>query len=105
MDSNAKTTAKTMDWSQPIEVDDSLPPSVAQETVDQLQPEEGDLGGPLVLDPQVEEFLSGKRLEDDPDSQECLPQPSFDNANEWAAWQAEKVAMPTWWPKLVTIPG
>ena len=45
-----------MDWSQPIEVDDSLPPSVAPETADWSQPQEGDLRGLPVLDPQVEEF-------------------------------------------------
>ena len=49
-----------MDWSQSVEVNDSLPPSVAPEIADWSQPKEGDLGGLLVLDPQVEEFLSGK---------------------------------------------
>ena len=105
MDSNTKTTPKTVDWSQPIEVNDSLPPSVAPEMADWSEPKEGDPGGPLVLDPQVEEFLSGKRPEEYPDSWECLPQPSLDNANEWVAWQVEKVATPTWWPKLASIPG
>ena len=56
------TTPKTMFWSQPIEVDDSWPP----ESTDWLQPEEGDLRGHPILDPKVEEFLSGEELNDDP---------------------------------------
>ena len=88
-DSNTKATAKMVDWSQPVKVDDSLPPSMAPKTADWSQPKEGDLKGPPVLDPQVEEFLSGKRPEDDPDLWDCLPEPSFDNGNEWVAWQAD----------------
>ena len=68
-DSNTETIPKIADWSQPIEVDDSLPPSgnpdKTPETADWLQPEEGDLRGLLVLDPKVEEFLSGEKPKDD----------------------------------------
>ena len=37
-------TPKTMDWSHPIEVDDSLPQSVAPETADWSQLQRGTLG-------------------------------------------------------------
>ena len=72
----------TADWSQPIEVDDSLAP----ESADWSQPEKEDLGGLPILDPQVAEFLSGEKLEDDPGSQRCLTKPSFDNARDWVVW-------------------
>ena len=52
LNSDAETTPKTADWSQPIEMDDSWAPEAA----DWLQPEEEDLGGPPILDQQVEEF-------------------------------------------------
>ena len=52
LNSDVETTPKTTDWSQPLEVDDSWAP-------EWLQPEEENLRGPTILDPQVAEFLSG----------------------------------------------
>ena len=86
-------------------MDNSLPPSSAPETSDWSQPKEEDLRGPPILDPQVVEFLSGEKLEDNLDSWKCLPKPSFDNANEWVVWWAEQVVTPTWWPKLASVLG
>ena len=77
LDSNVETTSKTADWSQAIEVDDSLPPSVAPEMEDWSQSKEGDLGGPSMLDPKVKEFFSGEELKDDPATEECPSKPSF----------------------------
>ena len=96
LDSDTEATPETADWSQPMEVDDSLPPSLASETTDWSQPKKKDLRGPTILDTQVAAFLSGEKLEDDPDSWECPPEPSFDNVNEWVVWQAEQVVMPIW---------
>ena len=67
-------------------MDDSLPQSAAPETADWSKPEEGDLRGPPILDPKVEEFLSGEELKDDPAMWECLPKPSFANNHDWVAW-------------------
>ena len=84
MDSNTETTPKTIDWSQP---------------------DESDLGCLPVLDPKVEEFLSGDKTKDDPTTWECLPEPSFTNSKDWVVWQAEQVTMPSWCPKLASILG
>ena len=109
LDSNTETTPKTADWSQPVEVDDSLPPSGNPDktpgTADWSQSREGELRGLPVLDPKVEEVLSGEKLVDDPSMWEYLPKPSFTNTHDWVAWQAVQVAMPTWWPKLSSVPG
>ena len=109
LDCNTEIPPKTRDWSQPAKVDDSLPPSgysnESPETVDWSQPTEGYLRCPLVLDPKVEEFLSGDKLMDDPSTWYCLPKPPFTDAYNWVAWQAEQVAMPTWWSKLMSILG
>ena len=101
MNSDAEKTPKTTDESQAIGVDDSWAP----ESMGWMQPEEGDLGGLPILDPKVEEFLSGEKLKDDSAMQEHLPEPSSENNYEWVAWQAEQVAMPTWWPELASILG
>ena len=90
-----------MDWSQSVELDDSWAP----EAVDWTQPEEEDLMGLPILDPQVRDFLSGEKLKGDSSLWEYPPKSSFDIANDWVVWWAEQVAMPTWWPELVSIPG
>ena len=101
LNSNAETTPKTTDESQAIEVDDSWAP----EKTDWSHPEEGDLRGLPILNPKVEEFLSGEELKDDPAMQEHLLEPSFDNNYEWVVWWAEQVATPMWCPKLASILG
>ena len=95
MDSNTEATPETADWSQPIEVDDPLPPSGTPEVADWSQTEEVDLGVPPTLDLKVEEFLSGEKLEYDPDVQDHSPNPPFTPAHNWVAWQAEQVTTPT----------
>ena len=67
--SNVEITPRTTDWSQPIEADDSWAP----DSTDWSQPEEGDLRGPPILDPKLEEFLSGEELKDDSAMWEHLP--------------------------------
>ena len=79
--SDVETTPKTTDWSQAIKVDDSWAP----ESTDWSQPEEGDLRGPPILDPKVEEFLSGEEPKDDPATQEHPTKPSFANNYDWVA--------------------
>ena len=83
MDSNAETILKTGDWSQAVEVDDSLSPSAAPETAGWSQTKEEGLGGPSIWDPKVEEFLSREELKDDPAMWEHLPKPSFTNNHDW----------------------
>ena len=80
-------------------------PDKTPETADWSQPNEGDLGGLPIMDTEVEEFMSGEELKDDPAMQEHPPKPSFDNNYEWVVWQVEQVAMPTWWPQLASIPS
>ena len=80
LDSDTEATPRATDWSQPIEVDDSLPPSWTTETADWSQPEEKDLRGLAIL--QVVEFLCVEKLEDDPGLWECPSKPSFDNAQD-----------------------
>ena len=80
---DTEATPETADWSQCVEADDPLPPSWAPETADWTQPRQEDVRSSLILDPQVAEFLSGERPEDDPGSWESLPDPSFDNAQDW----------------------
>ena len=130
-ESSTETTLKSTDWSWPVEGDDSPPPcgdfSETTETVDLTQSIEGDdclpLSGdsnetglvttcqrgtePPTLDPHVWEFLSrtGSPGSGGDQSDQCLmPEPSFDDPQEWVRWCTHQVDTLVWSPELLKVP-
>ena len=63
----------------------------SDEIVDWSQSAGGDLGDPPVLDPHVQEFLSGTESSgsrgDEP-NWSVMPEPPFDEPQEWVRWHA-----------------
>ena len=86
---------------QSLEATGSWPLSWAEE------PQE--LGHLPELDPHVQVFLSGAGAPytiDDDDCDWCsMPEPPYDNSNEWVKWHAHQVETLAWWPELQRIPN
>ena len=53
------------------------------------------------------EFLSGTEASGsrgDESDQSTIPEPPFDDPQEWVRWYAYWVETPAWWPEVVDIP-
>ena len=81
---------------QSLEANDSQPQSWAEEPKD--------LGYPPKLNPQVKEFLSGRKTpctgDEEDSNQSATPKPSLEDSNKWVLWHARWVQSLAWWPKL-----
>ena len=86
---------------QTIEADNSQLLSWAEE------PEE--LGFLPKLNPQVQEFLSGREIPctgDEEDSDwSAMPKPTLEDSNRWVLWHTQWVQTLAWWPELREVPN